>query len=87
MGDSPQMGSSPNTLTVGGSNAVLTIVLSGNNYLTGNGISTGNGLHFLPGSDGSIVEQGLEVNQRLFSGILIDGGPICKISYSFKYFY
>ena len=81
MGILPSMGSSPNTLTVGGSNAVLTIVLSGNNYLTGNGISTGNGLHFLPGSDGSIV-QGLVVNQWLGSGILIDGGPTAHITLS-----
>ena len=80
-GYSPQMGSSPNTLAVGGSNAVLTIVLSGNNYLTGNGILTGNGLHFLPGSDGSIV-RGLVVNQWLGNGILIDGGPKAHVTLS-----
>ena len=71
-GYSLQMGSKPNTLPVG-SNAVLTIVLNGNNYLTGDGVTTGNGLHFLPGSDGSVVT-GLVINQWLDNGILVDSG-------------
>ena len=79
-GYTPSMGSSPNTLPVG-SNAVLTIVLNGNNYLTGDGVTTGNGLHFLPGSDGSIVT-GLVINQWLDNGILIDSGtnPVGTLS-------
>ena len=76
-----QMGSTPNTLTTGGSNAVLTIILNGNNYMTGDGITTGNGLHFLPGSDGSVVT-GLVINQWLDNGILIDSGtnPVGTLS-------
>ena len=75
-----QPGSAANTLSVG-SNAVLTIVLNGNNYLTGDGVTTGNGLHFLPGSDGSVVT-GLVINQWLDNGILVDSGtdPLITLS-------
>ena len=75
-----QPGSAANTLSVG-SNAVLTIVLNGNNYLTGDGVTTGNGLHFLPGSDGSVV-RGLVINQWLDNGILVDSGtdPLITLS-------
>ena len=65
-----QPGSKPATIN---STAILTIILNGNNYLTGNGQTTGNGLHFLPGSDGSVV-QGLVINQWLGNGILVDSG-------------
>ena len=76
-----QSGASRNTLTNGGSNAVLTVVLNGNNYMHGDGVTTGNGLHFLPGSDGSVVT-GLVINQWLDNGILIDSGtnPVGTLS-------
>lgn len=63
-------GATPNTLAQG-DNAVLTIVLNGNNYLTGNGTTTGQGLHFVAGSSGSVV-RGLVINQWLGNGILVD---------------
>ena len=69
-----QPGSAVNT-RARGDNAVLTIVLNGNNYTTGDGYVTGNGLHFAPlantSVDGSIV-RGLVINQWLASGILLD---------------
>ena len=60
-----------------GDNAILKIVLNGSNYTVGDGQFTGNGLHFVAGSDGSIVK-GLVINEWLLNGILIDGsnGPI-----------
>lgn len=60
----------PNDLEIG-NNAVLQIILNGNNYTTGDGIVTGNGLHFAGGSDGSFVN-GLVINEWLGSGILVD---------------
>ena len=66
-----QVGSSVNTLA-NGDNAVLKIILNGSNYTVGDGLSTGNGLHFIAGSDGSIVK-GLVINQWIDNGILIDG--------------
>jgi hypothetical protein len=74
-----QPGSSVNTL-VQGDNAVLTIVLNGANVVS-DGYITGNGLHFLAGSDASIV-RGLVINQWALNGILIDGanGTIDGIS-------
>lgn len=75
-----QDGAVPNSLLVG-NNAVLQIIINGNNYQTGDGVTTGNGLTFGEGSSGSIV-QGLCINQWLDCGILIDGfsGPANNIS-------
>ena len=73
-GYSQKAGSKPNTLDVG-SNAVLTIVLNGNNYMTGDGNTTGNGLHFAPLADTSVdnsIVRGLVINQWLDNGILLD---------------
>ena len=57
------------------SNAALTIILNGNNYMTGDGNMTGNGLHFAPLSDTSVdgsVVRGLIINQWIDNGILLD---------------
>ncbi len=60
-----------------GDNAMLTVVINGSKYTVGDGQFTGNGLHFVAGSDGSVVK-GLVINEWLLNGILIDGsnGPI-----------
>ena len=55
-----------------GDNAFLTIVINGSKYTVGDGQFTGNGLHFVAGSDGSVVK-GLVINEWLLNGILIDG--------------
>ena len=60
-----------NTLAQG-DNAVLQIILNGSNYTIGDGQYIGNGLHFVAGSDGSIV-RGLVINEWQLNGILIDG--------------
>jgi hypothetical protein len=65
-----QPGSSVNTLTQG-DNAVLTIILNGLN-VTSDGYTVGNGLHFLAGSDASLVK-GLVINRWGLNGILLDG--------------
>ena len=69
-------GAHPNTNPIAeGSNAVLTIVLNGNNYMTGDGNTTGNGLHFAPLADTSVdnsIVRGLVINQWLDNGILLD---------------
>jgi hypothetical protein len=65
-----QPGSSVNTLAQG-NNAVLTIVLNGINDPS-DGYAVGNGLHFLAGSDGSII-RGLVINRWALNGILVDG--------------
>lgn len=70
-----QPGSSVNTLAQG-DNAILTIILNGNNYTVGDGFTTGNGLHFAPLAQGSVdgsIVRGLVINQWLDNGILLDG--------------
>lgn len=65
-----QPGASVNTLTDGGTNAVLMIEINGNNYTTGNGIFSGKGLQLVAGADNSIVE-GLAINQWILAGLLM----------------
>ncbi len=64
-------GAKPNSHAQG-DNAMLTVVINGSNYTVGDGQFTGNGLHFVAGSDGSVVK-GLVINEWLLNGILIDG--------------
>ena len=66
-----QPGSSVNTLTQG-DNAVLTIILQWILNVTSDGYTVGNGLHFLAGSDASLVK-GLVINRWGLNGILLDG--------------
>ncbi len=63
-------GARRNTLSQG-DNAILTVVLNGSNYTVGDGLTFGNGLHFVAGSDNSVVT-GLVINQWIDSGILVD---------------
>ena len=65
-----QPGASVNTL-VQGDNAVLQIILNGSNYTVGDAIATGNGLHFVAGSDNSVV-RGLVINEWAADGILVE---------------
>ena len=69
-----QPGSSMNMI-IQGTDAILNIILNGNNYLTGDGLATGNGLHFAPLTNGAVdksVVRGLVINQWLCNGILLD---------------
>ena len=65
-----QPGASVNTLAQG-DNAVLQIIINGSNYTVGDGIATGNGLHFVGGSDNSVV-RGLVINEWIANGILVE---------------
>jgi len=65
-----QRGAKANSLAVG-NNAVMKIILSGNNYATGNAYNgSGNGLFFSNGSAGSVVK-GLVINSWINTGITI----------------
>lgn len=65
-----QPGASVNTLSAG-NNAVLKIVLNGNNYQQGNAaLGTGNGLVFTSGAAGSTI-RGLVINEWINTGIFL----------------
>lgn len=70
----------PNNLGIG-DDANLQIILNGSGNSVGDPTYDGSGLHFIAGSDGSVV-QGLVINEWAASGIFVDGsdGAIDGIS-------